>query len=455
MKRTNDLGKDPVWSLVVKLAVPTMIAQLVNVLYSIVDRMYIGNISGIGEVALAGVGVCGPIVTLLSSFGTLIGIGGSILVAMKLGEKRQKEASQILANSFLMLVIFSAILTVLFMITKGHLLRWFGASDTTFVYANTYMTIYTLGTFFAIMALGLNYFITCQGYAAIGMLTVVIGAISNIILDPLFIFAFHLDVAGAAIATVLSQMISCAFAITFLFRKSIPVHITFGGYSLKIMKKIISLGLSPFLILASDSVILIVMNTVLQKAGGPTSGDLYVSCNTIIQSYLLLITGPLVGITGGTQAIISFNYGARESKRIRTAEKYILILSLVFTTFMTVVSRLVPQYFVQIFTDNPEHIKLSIWGIKTITLAIIPLSFQYALIDGLTALGRTKTALCLSMFRKSIFALFTVVFPIYFTAKGTFFAEPVADVISACVTTTVFLLVFERHLAARESVAIL
>lgn len=451
MKHTNDLGKDPVWQLVIKLAVPAMIAQLVNVLYSIIDRMYIGNIKEIGDVALAGVGVCGPIVTLLSSFGTLVGLGGSILLAMRLGEKKQKEASQILANSFFLLILFSVVLTVLFLLTKNQLLRWFGASETTFQYANTYMTIYTIGTFFAIMALGLNYFITCQGFATIGMMTVVIGAVSNILLDPLFIFGFHLEVAGAAIATVLSQMISFAFALLFLFGKKIPVHITFGGYSANIMKKIIALGLSPFLILATDSVILIVMNAMLQRYGGAAEGDLYVSCNTIIQSYLLLITGPMVGISGGTQAIISYNYGARASKRIRSAEKWILLMCLAFTTVMTLVSRLAPQYFVRVFTDNPEHIRLSIWGIQTVTMAVIPLSFQYVFVDGLTALGRTKTALSLSMFRKSIYCLFTVIFPMLFLTKGTFYAEPVADVISACVSTAVFFMVFEKHLAARES----
>ena len=454
MKHTNDLGKDSIWSLVIRLAIPAMIAQLVNVLYSIVDRMYIGNIKEIGDIALAGVGVCGPIVTLLSSFGTLIGIGGSILVAMKLGEKKQKEASQIFANSFCMLVVCSAVLTIVFMLMKGQLLRWFGASDATFVYANTYMTIYTLGTFFAIMALGLNYFITCQGYATIAMATVVVGAISNILLDPIFIFALRLDVAGAAIATVISQMVSCGFALGFLMRKSLPVHLTFGGYSISIMKKIIALGLSPFLILATDSIILIVMNTVLQKYGGAAEGDLYVSCNTIIQSYFLLITGPMVGITGGTQAIISYNYGAKESGRIRKAEKCILLMCLIFTTIMTVVSRLAPQYFVRIFTDNSENIRLSIWGIRTVTLAIIPLSFQYVFVDGLTALGRTKTALSLSMLRKSMYCIFTIVLPAFLTTKGTFYAEPAADLISACISTAVFLLVFEKHLAQREAISI-
>ena len=278
MKRANDLGRDPIPSLVLKLAIPTMIAQFVNVLYSIIDRMYIGNIKGVGNLALAGVGVCGPIVSLLSSFGTLIGLGGSILMAMKLGEGNKKRASQILSNCFLMLTVFSLFLTILFLILKDHLLMWFGASDITFPYANTYLTIYTAGTFFALMAMGLNYFITCQGFSNVGMATVIVGACTNIILDPIFIFGFHMDVAGAALATVIAQFASCAFAIGFLFSKRVPIRISFGNYSKAIMKRVLTLGLSPFLILATDSIIIIVLNTVLQKYGGATEGDMLISC---------------------------------------------------------------------------------------------------------------------------------------------------------------------------------
>ena len=208
MMRGNDLGRDSVPKLVLRLAVPTMIAQFVNVLYSIIDRMYIGNIPENGAMALAGVGICGPIVTLLSSFGTLVGLGGSILMAMRMGEGDDKKAKQILSNSFLMLIAFSVVLTVMFLLLKNKLLMWFGASEATFSYADTYLSIYTAGTFFALMAVGLNYFINCQGFSTVGMTTVLIGAIANIVLDPIFIFAFDMGVAGAAVATVLSQMAS-------------------------------------------------------------------------------------------------------------------------------------------------------------------------------------------------------------------------------------------------------
>ena len=448
MARENDLGNDSITQLVLKLAIPTMIAQFVNMLYSIIDRIYIGNIPGEGSIALAGVGICGPIVTLLSSFGTLIGLGGSILMAMRMGEGNMKRAKQILSNSFLTLVVLSVTLTVSFLLMKDKLLMWFGASETTFVYANTYMTIYTAGTFFALMAIGLNYFITCQGFSTIGMATVLIGAFANIILDPIFIFVFDMGVAGAAIATVISQILSCSFAIGFLFSKRPPIKISFGNYSMGIILRIAAIGLSPFLILATDSVIMIIMNSVLQRTGG-ANADMLITAATIVNSYMSLITGPMGGISGGTQAIISFNYGEGKTERVREAEKKILLLCVVFTVIMFTISRFSAESFARIFVSDAEEIALAGWGIRTFTLAIIPLAFQYALVDGLTAMGRTKTALFLSMFRKISYAVLIVVFAYVFGAKNAFYSEPVMDFIGATMSTIVFLLVFEKHMKHR------
>ena len=319
MKHQTDLGKDRIPILVLKLAIPSMIAQFVTVLYSIIDRMFIGNIKEIGDAALAGVGVCGPIVTLLTSFGTLIGLGGSILMSMRMGAGRKKQAESILAHSFAMLVLFSAVLTILFLVSKKYLLNWFGASPVTFPYADAYLTIYTAGTFFALMAIGLNYFITCQGFPAVGMLTVLIGAVTNIILDPVFIFLLDMKVAGAAIATVIAQFASCAFALCFLIGKKVPIRITIlkkQSFSPVIVQKILTLGISPLLILATDSVIIIVLNSVLQKFGGPSEGDILITCATIVQSFMMLITGPMLGISSGTQAILSYYYGAMVMKRV-------------------------------------------------------------------------------------------------------------------------------------------
>lgn len=446
MRVSTDLGRDSIPSLVLRLAIPSMIAQFVNVLYSIIDRIYIGHIPEIGNLALAGVGVCGPIVTFLSSFGTLIGLGGSVIMGIHLGERNREKARQVLANAFFLLCCISIALTVIFLFSKEQLLMWFGASPITFPYANTYMTIYTAGTFFALMAVGLNYYINCQGFPVVGMATVLIGAVSNIILDPVFIFVFKMDVAGAAVATVISQFASCAFALWFLLGKKVHIPISFGNYSPKVMGRILCLGFSPFMILATDSLILILMNSALQTYGGPEQGDMLITCATIAQSYLLMITAPMLGISGGTQAILSFNYGAHRADRIRQAEKFILKLMCLFTSAMFLLSWLVPGFFVGLFTSDGETARFSIRAIHIVTLMIVPLGFQYVFVDGLTAMAKTKEALMLSVFRKGLYAAGCVVLPMLFTAEAAFYTEPLADIVSATVTATVYLLVINKHL---------
>ena len=245
MRKTNDLGRDPVFRLVCRLAIPTMLAQLVSVLYSIVDRIYIGNIQGIGDLALAKGGVCGPIVTLLSSFASPGGPGRLPHHGHAHGEGRDREAGRVLSNSFLMLLILSGVLTTLFLLLKEHLLMWFGASDATFGYANTYLTIYTAGTFFAPHGHRHEQLLIAQGFSGLGMATVMLGAVLNIILDPIFIFGLHLDVAGAALATVLSQMASCAFVLLSLRRKRMPVRLRWGRMELHIVRRVLAFGLSP------------------------------------------------------------------------------------------------------------------------------------------------------------------------------------------------------------------
>ena len=240
MKRTVDLGKDNIFSLVLKLALPSMLAQFVNVLYNIVDRMFIGNIPNIGDIALAGVGVCSPIVTMLTSFGSLIGVGGSVYMATKMGRGDMQKAKEIMYNSFVCLLGLSFVLTIVFLFTKGYLLNWFGASSETFVYANQYVTIYTLGAVFAIFSLGMNYFITCQGFAGTAMFSVVIGALTNIVLDYVFVFKLGMEVPGAAWATVISQMLSCCWIMRFIFGKKIKIKVEKQPISAAVISRICS-----------------------------------------------------------------------------------------------------------------------------------------------------------------------------------------------------------------------
>lgn len=446
-KKTNDFGKDPISVLVLKISIPFMFAQFVNVLYSIVDRIYIGNIPEIGVVSLAGAGVCAPITTLLSSFATLIGIGGSVLFSIRLGAGDHKRAKTILGTSFSLLLILSAILTVLFLLSKGLLLQWFGASEITFPYANTYLTIYTLGTFFALLSMGMNYFITAQGFPTLGMATTLIGAVLNIVLDPIFIFLLHMNIAGAALATVIAQCASCLFVLLTLKTKKMPIPLTLVRPDRHLSFKIMNMGFSPFLILATDSIIIIALNAVLQYYGGSDYGDTLITCATIVQSYMLLITSPMLGITGGSQPLISYNYGANRPDRIRRTIFCVLALCVCFTTVMFALSRVVPQYFVRIFTDNPEYMSLSVWGIKVFTLAIIPLSFQYVFVDSLTALGMTRLSLSLSLFRKTIYFLATCLFPLILAAQSAFYAEPFADAIASAVSSLVFFFVYRKFLS--------
>lgn len=438
MRKENNLGTDSMWGLVVRLAIPAMFAQFINVLYSIVDRIFIGNIPEIGATALAGVGICGPIVTLITSFSIWIGIGGSPLMSIKMGENNYKEAERILANCFLMMIGMAVLITAVVLIWKKPLLMLFGASEVTFPYANTYMTIYAAGSIFAILSMGMNTFIICQGFSKIAMMSVVIGAICNIILDPIFIFLLDMGVAGAAVATVIAQVVSCGFVLLFLFHGRPPVRITFGGYQRTLMFRILLTGLSPFVIVALDSGLIIAMNMVLQHYGGPGYGDQLVTCHTIAQSFFLMVTLPMGGMTGATQPILGFNYGACQLERVRSGQKNTGILCLIFTAVMLLVAHLFSPYFVRLFTNDPFYMDLSVKAIKIMTLMILPLAIQYTIVDGFTGLSAVRYAISLSLFRKALYFGAMIVFPLLWGIENVFFAEPFVDLVSACVSMVVY-----------------
>ena len=435
MKVENDLGRDDIKKLVFRIAIPSMLAQFVSVFYSIVDRMYIGNIKDVGSIALAGVGVCGPVVTMIGSIAFLVGVGGAPLMSMRLGEGRQKDAENIIANAFMMLAFFSVATVAIVYPLRIPMLTTFGASQVTLPYAETYFTTYLTGTIFALMAQGMNQFIICQGYSKVGMQSVILGAVLNIILDPIFIYMLHMGVKGAAVATVLSQLASCIFVLSFLFSRKVPVKITFRGYSFKIIGRILTIGITPFLIIAADNIMIIAMNAILQKYGGPLEGDMLVTCATIAQSFMLVVTMPLGGISGGTQTILAYNYGAKRIDRVKKAEKYILLLAAVYTAILFILSWCVGGLFVRLFTNDPSLAEEALRAIKICTLAIVPLSAQYVFIDGLTGLGQVKVSLPLSMFRKGVYFIALFVLPAIFGARATFFAEPISDIISPIVTT--------------------
>ncbi len=447
MAAENDLGRDDIKKLVIRIAVPSMLAQFVSVLYSIVDRMYIGNIPGYGDMALAGAGVCGPVVTMVGSVAFLVGIGGAPLMSMKMGQDDKKAAERILANCFLMLAVCSILMVACIYPVRFPMLRYFGASDTTLPYANAYFSIYLTGTVFALMSTGMNQFIICQGFAKTGMYSVIIGAVLNIVLDPVFIFGLHMGVSGAAAATVISQMASCAFVLKTLFGKTVPVRITFGGYSWRLMRRVLTIGFTPFIIIAMDNIMIITMNAILQKYGGAERGDLLITCATIAQSFMLVVTMPLGGITSGTQAVLAYNFGAGKTDRVKGAQKYIFILATAYTTLLFVLARTVGSLFVRLFTADPTVAAEALRAIHIFTLAIIPLAFQYEFVDGFTGLGQVQLALPLSFFRKGVYFLSLFLLPAMFGAEAAFYAEPISDILGPIVAGTAYILCMDKILA--------
>lgn len=450
MKTVNHLGTDPIGKLVPRIAFPSMLAQFVSVLYSIVDRMYIGHIASVGDLALAGVGVCGPILTMIGAFSSLIGVGGAPLLGIRLGEKNEKEASRILANAFLMLVSLSLVLTAAALFFTRPMLMAFGASTVTYPYARAYFMIYVSGSVFALLSTGLNQFVICQGFASEGMKSVLLGAVLNLLLDPVFIFVLHLGVRGAAIATVLSQIASCLYVLHILFGKTIPIRITFGGYSFAIMKRILTVGFTPFLIIAIDNVMIIAMNAVLQRYAPAGHGDSFITCATIVQSFMLIITMPLGGISGGTQSILAYNYGAGNSRRILEAQKTIIALCAGFTTLMFLVSNAAGTLFAQLFTSDPQIVSMVVRAIHISTLSVIPLGIQYEIVDGFTAMGRVRYSFALSFFRKFVYFTALFLLPRFFALENIFYVEPISDLIGPVVSMIVYWTSIQKILKQRE-----
>lgn len=446
MRQENDLGKDPIGKLVLRIALPSMLAQFVNVLYSIVDRIFIGNIADVGELALAGVGICGPVITMIGSVAALVGIGGAPLMSIRMGEGKQEKAKEIVANCFLMLCALSVLLIFILLPIKKQMLMFFGASEVTIPYAERYFSIYLMGTMFALLSTGMSQFIICQGFAKKAMFATILGAGMNIVLDPIFIFGLHLGVAGAAIATVLSQFASCFFVLAFLFGKKPAIPITFGGYRLRIMKHVLSVGFSPFAIIALDNIMIIAMNAVLQKYGGAAQGDMLVVCATIAQSFMLVVTMPLGGISGGTQTILSYNYGAKQIDRVKEAQRKIFFLCLAYTGLMTLVAWLGGHIFVGLFTKDAVIAEKAVWAIRVCTIFLLPLGIQYEIVDGFTAIGEVKFALPLSSWRKFTYFVTLFTLPIFFGAQAAFYAEPVSDILGPLVSIIVYLPMMKRVL---------
>ena len=373
------------------------------------------------------------------------------LMSIRMGAGKRLDAHRILNNCFLMLCVCGVVLTAAVFPLREPMLRTFGASEVTYPYAETYFTAYLCGTVFNLLALGLNQFIICQGYAKRGMISVMLGAVLNIVMDPVFIFALDLGVVGAAVATVLSQMASCAYVLRFLFSKEVPVPITFGGYQLRRMGRILLTGLTPFLIVAVDNVMIITMNAVLQRYGGPELGDQMVTCATIAQSFMLVVTMPLGGISSGTQTILAFNYGARRRDRILQAQKHIVLMCVGYTALLFFLARAAGGLFVSLFTRSPDLAAEAMEAIRICTLAVVPLGLQYALVDGFTGMGLVQLSLPLSTFRKVTYFLALFWLPGAFGVRAVFYAEPISDILGPLASVVVYALCIRKILDFSEN----
>ena len=447
MRNDEKLGTAPLGRLMLSLALPTVLAQLINVLYNVVDRIYIGHMQGDGNLALTGVGVTLPIITLIAAFSAFAGAGGAPLAAIELGKKDERKASLIMGNSAWLLVFFSIVLTIGFLIFKIPILHAFGASSKTIAYANDYITIYLLGTIFVQLALGLNAFISGQGAAKAAMLSVLIGAVINIVLDPIFIFALHLGVRGAALATVISQFVSAVWVVSFLKSKRSVLYLKLVRPDKSLILKIAALGIAPFVMQSTESLVTITFNTGLQRYGG----DLYVGSMSILMSIMQLIVIPVNGITQGVQPIVSYNYGAGNRLRVKETVIRLVSVCLLGTLILAGVAIFCPSIYASMFTNDAELVALTCRIMPIFFLGIAIFGIQAACQSTFLALGQAKVSLFIATLRKIILLIpLALILPKFLGVKGIYIAEPVSDVISVIVTSVLCVITLKRIFSEME-----
>lgn len=437
MCNSSDFSKGSISGNILRLAIPMTLAQLINVLYNVVDRIYIGHIPHTSTEALTGVGLALPIITVITAFANLFGMGGAPLFSIARGSGDDKKAETIMANSFSMLIVSGTLLALLCYLFKMPLLYLFGASDISYPYADAYLSIYLFGTLFVMVSLGMNNFINAQGFGVIGMLTVSIGAILNLILDPIFIFIFHMGVRGAALATILSQFTSAVWVFRFLSSKKAVIRLprSLARPDLSIVKDITGLGLSGFVMSITNGSVQIMCNAMLQRHGG----DLYVGIMTVINSVREIITMPVSGLTSGAQPIISFNYGASHYRRVKAAIRFTSAACILFSLVTWALLFFFPRFFIHLFNSDPELLRKGVPAMRLYFFGIFMMALQFAGQSTFVALGRSKQAVFFSLFRKVIIVIpLTLLLPaLGLGTDGIFLAEPISNFIggTACFVT--------------------
>lgn len=440
------LGTQPIGRLLLKLALPTVAAQLINMLYNIVDRMYIGHIKDVGALALTGVGVCMPLIMIISAFAALVGNGGAPRASIYMGKKDTDTAQKILGNCFSLQIILSIILTIILLIGNKTFLLAFGASENTISYAVNYMNIYAIGTIFVQLTLGMNAFITAQGFAKTGMLSVLIGAVANIVLDPVFIFGMNMGVRGAALATIISQTLSCIWVLSFLFGKKTFLKINPENLRLhaKIILPCVALGSSLFIMQASESIISVCFNSSLLKYGG----DIAVGAMTILTSVMQFAMLPLQGLGQGAQPIMSYNYGAKNNDRVRKTFRLLLKVSFGYSIVLWAIVMLFPQMFAMMFTSDNALLSFTSQALRIYMASMFMFGIQIACQMAFNALGKAKDSIIVAVMRKFILLIPLIyIMPAIFKANQTnavYMAEPVADFIAVCFTAILFAFEFKK-----------
>lgn len=445
------LGTQPVGKLLVKLAVPTVISQIVNMLYNIIDRVYIGHIPGDGSLALTGMGICMPIILIISAFAALVASGGAPRASICMGKGDNESAEKILGGCFAMQIIISAILTVVLLIWDKSLLLAFGASENTIDFAVEYMNIYAIGTVFVQLTLGMNAFVTAQGFANIGMVTVSIGAVANIILDPIFIFGFGMGVKGAAVATVISQALSCAWTIAFLTGKKTFLRLKKSNFfgAPKLVLPCVALGLSAFIMQASESVISVCFNSSLLKYGG----DVAVGAMTILTSVMQFAMLPLQGIAQGAQPITSYNYGAGNAKRVKKTFKLLLVVCLCYSFLLWGCVMLFPRIFAGMFTTDASLTEFTVHAMRVYFAVMFIFGIQIACQMTFVSIGNAVCSIIVAIMRKFVLLIPLIyILPNFISDKTTavYTAEPVADIIAVTFTAILFAIQFNKSLKKLE-----
>lgn len=435
----HEFDRVPIPQLIWRLGVPAMAAQCFNILYTVVDRIFVGHMAMGGDLALASIGVCAPALTAVTGFASLIGVGGASVMSMAMGRGDREEMALALRNAFVLLIVISVMVTAVLLLFTRPLLYALGCSDAMYPYAEGYFTICALGTGAVLLGMGLNQFILAFGRARRGMAAVILGAVVNTVLDPICIYVLDMGIYGAAAATVIAQLCTLACVLSFLCSAASPVRLSPAPLDSTVVRRIFAIGSMPFAVMVLDNLLIIALNVAIRLHGGDLLGDRYLSGAAVVQSFMLLAFYPAQGITLGCATLYSYHYGARHYDKVRQVFLYVFLLCGGYMLLLTGAAQLVPELFARLFVEDAELIALSALFIRRYTLGLIGVAVQYAIVDGLTVMGEIRRALPVSLFRKLLYVVCVFLIPLVLPLEDIFYAQTISDLAGASVTALLFL----------------